>query len=250
MINYLPSLDEIVEGYIFCIDKPAGWTSFDVVNKMKKRLPRKLKIGHTGTLDPFATGLIIVCTGRKTKEIQDLQDGAKTYLATMIIGATTPTYDPDSEIEEIWPISHITESSIRAIGHTFIGTIDQTIPAFSAVKIDGQRAYKLARKGKEFKLKTRSVFIDALCIHSIDFLHKEIRQPSGVLPHSYIQVEFEVVCHKGTYIRSIAYDWGKALGSGAYLISLRRIGNGRFDIRHSWSLERITAHLETLIKNQ
>lgn len=245
-MKVIPTIEELIEGAVLCIDKPEGWTSFDAVNKLKYRLPRKIKIGHTGTLDPFATGLIIICTGKKTKAINELQDGMKKYVASMVIGASTPTYDCTSDIENEMPIEAITDEQIINSSKKFHGQIDQTIPAFSAIKIDGQRAYKLARKGQEFELKTRPVYIQDFEINHINRIMDIVPKPDQQLPKSYIEVSFTVTCGKGTYIRSIAYDWGRALGNNAFLQDLRRVENAGFNVENAWNLQALADYFESI----
>lgn len=209
--------EDYLNGQILLIDKPLNWTSFQAVNKLKYALinklglPKKFKIGHAGTLDPLATGLLLVCTGKFTKRITELQGQAKEYTGTFFIGATTPSYDLETEIDAQFPIEHITKEAIENCAADFTGEITQIPPIFSALKIDGQRAYKAARKGEEVKMKSRQVHIREFDVNFDKFP----------------VVSFRIVCSKGTYIRSIAKDFGKALNSGGHLSSLRRtkIGN-------------------------
>lgn len=205
-----------VEGEIFIIDKPYRWTSFDAVKRIRGAVQRKLglkkfKVGHAGTLDPLATGMLIVCTGRATRKIETLQAGVKEYVATIRLGATTPSYDLETEIDRDFPTEHITEELIREVLPKFQGKIMQVPPIFSAVKIDGKRAYKYARKGKEVELKAKPLEIDE--IELIDFKNNDLT--------------IRVVCSKGTYIRALARDIGEALGSGGHLIYLRRTAIGQ-----------------------
>lgn len=209
--------NRFVKGDVLLIHKPLEWTSFDVVNKLRHTLCRhlgirKLKVGHAGTLDPLASGLVIVCTGKKTKSIDDYQAQEKEYVARITLGATTPTYDKESEIDAEYPFSHITVDKLKDCLRGFEGEIEQIPPVFSALKIDGKRAYDKARKGQEVEVKSRKVFI------------KEIEIVQTNLPEFTIRV----VCSKGTYIRSLAYDIGKALDSGAYLSGLERTRVGDF----------------------
>lgn len=214
------SAEDYQAGKILLIDKPLTWSSFQAVNKLKyalKRkynLPKSFKIGHAGTLDPLATGLLIVCTGKFTKSISEIQGQAKEYTGTITIGATTPSYDLETEVNQIFPTSHITEELIRETTKQFIGEIDQKPPVFSAIKKDGKRLYEHARKGEEIEIAFRKVAIETFEITRID------------LP----EIDFRVVCSKGTYIRSLAYDFGQALGSGGYLSALRRTKIGDFSI--------------------
>lgn len=211
---------DFISGEILAFDKPYKWTSFDVVGKVRWLLCRKLgvkklKVGHTGTLDPLATGVVVVCTGKKTKLIDQLQQHIKEYVAVLQLGATTPSYDLEKEIDCTYPTEHITRALIEEVIPTFLGEQWQIPPIFSAVKIDGKRAYKLARKGEEVDLQAKLLTID-----SIDILE---------FNEALMQLKIRVVCSKGTYIRALARDIGKALNSGAHLIELRRTRVG--DIR-------------------
>ena len=216
------SVEEIQEGKVFLIDKPLDWTSFDVVNKVRWNIKKsfklkKIKVGHAGTLDPKATGLLILCTGKFTKKIDEIQAESKVYTGTFKLGVTTPTYDTESEENEIFPTEHISEELIHQTTQEFIGEIEQFPPAHSAVKVDGKRLYELARAGKEVELKPRKISI-------YEFKITKIEMPF---------VEFEVHCGKGTYIRSLANDFGKALNSGAYLTELRRTKVGDFSVENA-----------------
>lgn len=211
---------DFTEGEILLVDKPLEWTSFDVVKKLKiviqKHLGKgKIKLGHAGTLDPLASGLLILCSGKKTKMISQIQDQEKEYTGSFYLGATTPTYDLESEPENFKDISHLQETEIKEATRPLSGPIDQMPPIFSAKKVKGVRAYELARRGKEVDLKTNRVEI------------KEFEITAIQLP----EIEFRVRCSKGTYIRSLAHDFGNVLGVGAYLKSLRRtkIGTYRVD---------------------
>lgn len=209
------------EGAILYFDKPLTWSSFDLVNKFRYQASRhlgvkKLKVGHAGTLDPLATGVMILCTGKCTKRIDELQTGTKEYIAVIRLGATTPTFDLESEPDAIYPYEHITrEQVIQVLTEKFIGCIEQVPPEYSACKVNGHRAYDLARAGKEVKLKSRELVIDD--IELLDF----------ALP----EITIRVVCSKGTYIRALARDIGEALGSGGHLASLRRtrVGDALID---------------------
>ncbi len=212
-------------GELLLINKPYTWSSFQAVNKLKHALKKHpslllddtyvhLKIGHAGTLDPLATGLLIICTGKKTKEISSFQDLPKEYTGTFFIGATTPCFDKEKEVDEIFPTEHITKELIFETAKSFIGKQEQVPPMFSAVKVDGKRLYKLARIGEEIELKART----------IEILEFEITRCE--LPF----VDFRIACTKGTYIRSIARDFGLALNSGAYLDTLCRTKIGHFSI--------------------
>ncbi len=215
-----------IDGEIICIDKPKGWTSFDAVKRVRGALLRrlkmkKLKVGHAGTLDPLATGVMIVCTGRATKRIEELQSGVKEYIADIALGATTPSFDLETAIDATFPTDHITRELVEEKLQCFLGSIQQVPPAFSACKIDGQRAYNLARKGREVELKAKTLVIDE--IELLDFAPTAIR--------------IRVVCSKGTYIRALARDIGQALGSGAHLSDLRRTRVGSVDIEQCLSID-------------
>ena len=220
--------EEVVAGSIILIDKPLTWSSFQAVNKLKyilKRkydLPKKFKIGHAGTLDPLATGLLIVCTGKFTKKITEIQGQAKEYTGTFTVGATTPSYDLETEINETFPTEHITEALIRETTKQFVGEIDQKPPVFSAIKKDGIRLYEHARAGEEVEILSRKITIHEFEITRI------------VLP----EVDFKVKCSKGTYIRSLAYDFGMALNSGGYLSALRRTKIGDYSVENGISPEK------------
>ncbi len=198
------------------------WTSFDVVRKLRNKLKIK-KIGHAGTLDPLATGLLILCTGKMTKRIDEYQAQEKEYTGRFVLGSTTPSYDLETEVSEGKDISHITEEKILAATKKFIGTIDQVPPMHSAIKVDGKRAYELARKGGTAELKSRQITISAFDITAIEL-------PS---------VSFRVVCSKGTYIRSLAHDFGETLGVGAYLAELCRTRIGEFHLEDALQIEEI-----------
>ncbi|TCV10245.1 tRNA pseudouridine synthase B [Sphingobacterium alimentarium] len=214
------------EGEVLLVDKPKTWTSFDVVGKLRNTMkPLKLKVGHAGTLDPLATGLLIICTGKLTKQIDSYQAEDKEYTGTITLGATTPSYDLETEIDQTFDISSITEEQIRAAAQTLKGEIDQFPPAHSALKINGERVYEKARRGEEVELKSRRVTISSFEIEKIE------------LPLIY----FKIKCSKGTYIRSIAHDLGKALNSGSYLSSLRRTMSGNFHVDNAWNLEELIA---------
>lgn len=216
------------EGEVFLIDKPIDWTSFDVVNLVRAVIKRyhgirKLKVGHAGTLDPLATGLLILCTGRMTKQIDNFQAQEKTYTGTMLLGQTTPTFDLESEADAFYPTDNITEEMIETARRQFIGDIMQRPPKFSAIKIQGKRAFDYARSDEEIALKERLIHIEDFRIDTSDFP----------------RVNFEVRCSKGTYIRSLVNDFGKALGNGACLISLRRTKIGDFSVEDARDLEEL-----------
>ena len=213
--------EEILAGKVLLIDKPLKWSSFQAVNKLKyilKRkydLPKKFKIGHAGTLDPLATGLLIICTGKFTKSINEIQAQAKEYTGTIVLGATTPSYDLETEIDATFPTAHITEALILETTKQFIGEIDQKPPVFSAIKKDGKRLYEHARAGEEVEIQSRKTTIHEFEITRIQ------------LP----EINFRVKCSKGTYIRSLAYDFGLALQSGGHLTALRRTKIGDYDVK-------------------
>jgi len=217
--------EEVLEGQVILVDKPLTWSSFQAVNKLKyalKReldLPKKFKIGHAGTLDPLATGLLIICTGKFTKRITEIQGQAKEYTGTFKLGATTPSYDLETEIDTTFPINHIDETLIQQTLPRFLGEIDQKPPVFSAIKKDGIRMYEHARAGAEIEMESRKTTIHEFEITRID------------LP----EIDFRVVCSKGTYIRSLAHDFGKALNSGAHLTVLRRTKIGDYSVENAVS---------------
>lgn len=210
------------EGQVVLIDKPLEWTSFDVVNKLRYAIRktfglRKIKVGHAGTLDPLATGLLIICTGKATKRIEEYMGGEKEYTGTIALGATTPSYDRETDIDKYYPIDHIDNFMIENLCEKFTGEIEQIPPAFSAIKKGGVKAYEKARKGEDIKLESRKIYIREL----------ELTRTAEA------ELKFRVVCSKGTYIRSLAYDLGQALGSGAYLSSLRRTRIGDFSVEEA-----------------
>lgn len=221
------------EGVVILIDKPLEWTSFDVVNKIRFKLKyalgvKKIKVGHAGTLDPLASGLLIICTGKMTKQIDQLQGLPKVYSGTITLGATTPTYDAEVEPTEFFPTKHINPTLIKEVSQHFVGAIEQIPPIFSAVKIKGKSAYTLARRGVEVELKSRLIEITKFDI--LDF-------NLPILP-------FICACSKGTYIRSLAHDFGKALDSGAYLSSLRRESIGAYNVSDALTLEEALGMIE------
>ena len=219
---------DFIEGEILCFDKPLKWTSFDVVRKIRWHLcrrlgVRKLKVGHAGTLDPLATGVMVVCTGKATKRIDELQAHVKEYVATLQFGATTPCFDLEKPIDQTYPTEHINETLVREVLGRFLGRIEQVPPAFSACKIDGHRAYDLARKGREVDLKPKILVIDEMEL--LDFNQEKM------------QATIRVVCSKGTYIRALARDIGQALESGAHLIALRRTRVGDVKVEDCMKVE-------------
>lgn len=220
------------EGEILCFDKPYEWTSFGVVAKAryelcKKLRIKKLKVGHAGTLDPLATGVLIICTGKATKKIMELQAHTKEYVATIRLGATTPSYDLEKEIDATYPTEHITRELVEETLKKFVGTIEQVPPAFSACKVNGDRAYDLARKGENVELKAKTLVID------------EIELLNCNLP----DIEIRVVCSKGTYIRALARDIGEALNSGGYLTALRRTRIGDYKVEDCLKLDEFSEWL-------
>ena len=226
---------DFIEGEILCFDKPLRWTSFNLVAKIRSQLchrlgVKKLKVGHAGTLDPLATGVMVVCTGKATKRIDELQAHVKEYVATLQLGATTPCFDLEKPIDQTFPTAHITEPLVREVLGRFIGRIEQVPPAFSACKIDGHRAYDLARRGKEVDLKPKVLVIDE--IELLDFNPEKM------------QATIRVVCSKGTYIRALARDIGQALQSGAHLIALRRTRVGDVRVEDCMKVEDFSAWLD------
>jgi tRNA pseudouridine55 synthase len=216
------------QGQVFLIDKPIGWTSFQVVNKIRWYLKnqtglKKLKVGHAGTLDPLATGLLVICTGKKTKEIKDLQHQEKVYNGTFTIGSTTPSYDLETKVDATFPTEHITGALILKAAKSLSGEIQQIPPVFSALKKDGKRLYEYARAGEKIKIQPRKVLIS-----KFEIKRKEITK-----------VDFLIHCSKGTYIRSLAHDFGKKLNSGAHLSSLRRLKNGSQSIENAYTMESV-----------
>ena len=267
-------------GEILYIDKPYRWTSFDVVNKVRWQLCRrlgtkKLKVGHAGTLDPLATGVMIVCTGRATKRIDELQAHTKEYVATLRLGATTPSFDLEHPIDAYYPTEHITREQVEHVLQSFIGRIEQIPPSYSAVKVDGKRAYDLARKEKDVELKPKILVIDE--IELVDYRptphpSREGGEPSGlreggipqtIIPRTgmrnkafltspaapsdaeaYPSITIRVVCSKGTYIRALARDIGQALGSGAHLTALRRTRVGDIRVEDCMTMDAFPTWLE------
>jgi len=224
--------EDFLTGKILLIDKPLDWTSFDAVNKIryaiKKHLTvKKIKVGHAGTLDPKATGLLIICTGKKTKDIEQLMGLEKEYTGTIKLGANTPSYDLETEEKEQFSTEHVTEKMLQEVAQSFIGVQQQIPPLFSAKKIDGVRAYEFARKGEDIELKSNTIEIKEF----------EITSVNGNF------IDFRIVCSKGTYIRSIAHDFGKKLNSGGYLTALRRTKIGNFSVENAQSIEQFISSL-------
>lgn len=231
---------DFLTGEILCFDKPLGWTSFNLVSKIRSQLShrlgvRRLKVGHAGTLDPLATGVMVLCTGKATKRIDELQAHTKEYVATLQLGATTPCFDLEKPIDRTFPTEHITEPLVREVLKTFLGRIEQVPPAFSACKIDGKRAYDLARRGKEVELKPKVLVIDEI---ELLYFNSET-----------MQLTIRVVCSKGTYIRALARDIGEALQSGAHLIALRRTRVGDVRVEQCMQVEDFPAWLECYSHN-
>ena len=231
---------DFVEGEILAFDKPYRWTSFDVVGKTRWLLChrlglKKLKVGHTGTLDPLATGVVVVCTGRKTKLIDQLQNHTKEYVATLQLGATTPSYDLEKPVDATYPTEHITRAMIDEVIPTFQGEQWQVPPMFSAVKVDGKRAYDLARKGQEAELKAKLLVIDEIEVLSFDA--------------ETMQLVLRISCSKGTYIRALARDIGQRLGSGAHLIALRRTRVGDIRVEDCMNFEQFTQLIDNETKS-
>ena len=227
-----------IEGEIFYIDKPLKWTSFEVVKKVRARLRKRLdikslRVGHAGTLDPLATGVLTVCTGRATKRIEELQAGVKEYIAHIRLGETTPSFDLETEVDATYPWQHITREQVeKVLQEQFTGTIEQVPPAFSACKIDGKPAYKLARKGREVEIRPKTLVID-----EIELLECGLPQESTIT--------IRVVCSKGTYIRALARDIGEALDSGAHLTALRRTRIGDITVDQCMTVENLLNMIET-----
>ena len=224
--------EDYQSGQVLLIDKPLTWTSFQAVNKLRWEIRqafniKKIKVGHAGTLDPLATGLLIICTGKMTKQINKFQGQDKEYTGTFTIGGTTPSYDLETDIDKTFPTEHITEDLIHEATHQFIGSIEQFPPIFSALKKDGKRLYEFARAGEDVEIKSRTVSVSEFEITNIVGNH----------------INFRIVCSKGTYIRSLAYDFGKALNSGAHLSELRRTKIGDFHVDNAMSPEDFIAKL-------
>lgn len=226
--------EDYKNGQVLLIDKPLTWTSFQVVNKLRWEIKqrfkiKKIKVGHAGTLDPLATGLLILCTGKQTKQIDTYQGQIKEYTGTFTIGATTPSYDLETEIDKTYSIEHISEELLKKTTKHFLGEIQQKPPIFSAIKKDGKRLYEMARKGETTEIKARTVTIN-------EFEITKVNLPA---------VDFRIVCSKGTYIRSIAFDFGQALNSGAHLSALRRTKIGDFSVENALSVDEFIASLKT-----
>ncbi|SFI86315.1 tRNA pseudouridine(55) synthase TruB [Olleya namhaensis] len=218
--------DDYQAGQVLLIDKPLNWTSFQAVNKLRWEIRqafniKKIKVGHAGTLDPLATGLLVICTGKMTKQIDTFQGQIKEYTGTIVLGSTTPSYDLETEVDNTFETEHITEELIHQTTNQFTGEIDQFPPIFSALKKEGKRLYEYARAGETVEIPSRKITIETFEITNIDGLN----------------IDFRVVCSKGTYIRSLANDFGKALNSGGHLSALRRTKIGAFDVKEGLSIE-------------
>jgi tRNA pseudouridine55 synthase len=231
-VNYTETQAKVFDfaaGELLLVNKPYKWTSFDVVGKLRNSFkPLKLKVGHAGTLDPLATGLLIICTGKMTKQIDTFQAEEKEYTGTLVLGGTTPSYDMETEADETFDISNLTDEAIHSACAQFIGDIQQYPPAHSAIKIDGERLYEKARRGEEVELRLRNVTIS-------DFEITRIELP---------EVDFRVVCSKGTYIRSLVNDFGKALNNGAYLSKLTRTRSGSFSLDNAWEVPDLVSFIK------
>ena len=230
---------DFIAGEILYFNKPLQWTSFDLVNKFRYKLSRKLhvkkiKVGHAGTLDPLATGVMIVCTGKATKRIDEFQYQTKEYIATLKLGETTPSFDLEKEVDAVYPTEHITQAMVEETLSHFLGTIEQIPPVFSACKVEGKRAYELARKGEEVNLKSKTLVIDEI----------------ELLEYALPIIKIRVVCSKGTYIRALARDIGEALHSGAHLIGLERTRIGNVTLDQCMSPEEIDAFLDKAVEPQ
>lgn len=226
-------MKDFIAGEVLYFNKPLRWTSFDLVNKFRYKLSRKLKVkkikvGHAGTLDPLATGVMIVCTGKATKRIDEFQYQTKEYVATLKLGETTPSFDLEKEVDAVYPTDHITRDEVERVLQSFVGVIQQVPPVFSACKVEGKRAYELARKGEEVELKSKTLVIDEM----------------ELLAYEMPVIKIRVVCSKGTYIRALARDIGQALHSGAHLIALERTRIGEITLDRCMSPDDIDAFLE------
>ena len=239
-MRYKESKDfDFIQGEILVLNKPLDWTSFDLVQKVRNMLCRlmkikKLKIGHAGTLDPKATGVMVLCSGKSTKQIDEIQADEKEYIAVVKLGATTPSYDLETEENEHFDTSHITKELVEQILPLFVGSIEQVPPAYSAIKVNGKRAYQFARKGKEIELKSKT-----LVIKEIELLRFEMPE-----------IELRIVCSKGTYIRALARDIGIRLNSGAYLTGLQRTRIGEYTLEQSLNLDELAEMLSGYFQNK
>ena len=228
----MKGLEDFQNGQVLLIDKPLNWTSFQVVNKLRWHIRKtfdikKIKVGHAGTLDPLATGLLVICTGKMTKQINEFQAQIKEYTGTITLGSTTPSFDLETDINQNYPTEHITEKLVHETTKQFIGDIEQYPPVFSAIKKDGKRLYEFARAGESVEIKSRTINISEFEITRFE----------------NSEVDFRVVCSKGTYIRSLANDFGKALQSGGHLSTLRRTKIGGFHVDNALSIENFIENL-------
>ena len=231
--------NKVIDGQVLLFNKPYRWTSFDVVNKVRWHLQKaigvkKIKVGHAGTLDPLATGLLILCTGKETKNIEQIQNQSKEYIATIVLGKTTPSFDLETEISETWSTENITRQEVESVMEKLQGTIMQEPPLFSAKKIEGKRAYKFARRGDDKKLEPVEITI---------YQHE-------LLSYSQDEIKVRIECSKGTYIRAIARDIGKLLNNGAYLANLERTKIGTFTVENALDPEQYCQELKELIHNK
>lgn len=229
----IKTVQDYLNGEVLLVDKPLNWTSFQVVNKLRWHIRqtfnlKKIKVGHAGTLDPLATGLLVICTGKMTKQIDTFQVQIKTYTGTLELGGTTPSYDLETAIDQTFPTAHITTELIHNTANKFTGEIDQFPPIFSALKKEGKRLYEFARAGEEIKIDSRKVTI----------------QNFEILAIKDTTVDFSVTCSKGTYIRSLVHDFGKTLASGAHLTALRRTKIGAFNVEKAVSIEEFISSLK------
>lgn len=255
-----PFPDPFPAGALLLVDKPLAWTSFDAVNKIRYYLKRrlrvkKLKVGHAGTLDPLATGLLVICVGSYTKRIDEFQAMPKTYTGTITFGATTPSFDLEKAVDATFPTAHLTDALLQDARCQFVGDILQVPPVFSAIKVDGKRLYKNARTGEEVELPQRPVRVDSFELGPLrpvaagrtEMVVAYDKGGAPILLHpdyaQGVQCDFEVACGKGTYIRSLANDLGQAVGSGAYLNALRRTQTGGFSVDKAWDMEALLAWL-------
>ena len=244
------TLEDVKEGKVLVFDKPMTWTSFDVVNKVRVTIKhtfgiKKIKVGHAGTLDPLATGVLIICTGKKTKTIESLQAEMKTYTGTIRLGATTPSFDAETEVDSWGDKQKIEELSFKSIdlkASAMVGDLDQMPPIFSAKKVDGKVAYKAARRGETLKLKTKRVSIFKFDIGNLE--------QKNIDDHEVVDVDFEIQCSKGTYIRAIARDLGKELGVGGTLVALHRTQSGDFKVENAYDLEEFIASVKLLASTE
>lgn len=256
-------LEQLPDDFILLIDKPLAWTSFDVVNKVRYLLSRrfavaskKIKVGHAGTLDPLATGLLVLCVGKYTKNIETLQAISKTYTGIFTFGATTPSYDLEKPFDTFYPVDGLTDEKIQSLLPAFTGAILQAPPVFSAIKQEGKRVYKSARTGQAPEVPARPVFIEKFTIGPLRPVPGDSLVPAAIISKKGasiylhpdhaggLQTDFEVSCGKGTYIRSLAHDIGQALGSGAYLSTLRRTHSSGFSVDDAWNLKDFEAFME------